>query len=97
MQTPPRPTLSIGTRLFLGLAVVISAVNAVDFLFYGRELRMLLAAVGFALMAYAAWCNGVRPGRRGARASVPPELTARYANIVGIVLVLASFALRLLQ
>lgn len=89
-----RPPLSTGTRAFLALGVVISLVNAVDFLFYGQQLHDLLASVGFALMSYGVYRNGFRTDQAGARSSVPLDRLARLANIAGIILVVASFVLR---
>jgi hypothetical protein len=40
--------------------------------------------------------NGFRTDQAGARSSVPLDSTARYANIAGIILVVASFVLRFL-
>ena len=89
-----RLPLSTGTRVFLAVGVVISLVNAVDFLFYGQELHDLMAGVGFALMSYGVYRNGFRTDQAGARSSVPLDQPARLANIAGIVLVLASFVIR---
>ena len=96
MSMSSRPPLSTGTRVFLAVGVVISIINAIDFVFYGQQLRNLLACAGFALMSYGVYRNGFRADQAGARASVPLDPSARYANIAGIILVLASFVLRFL-
>lgn len=94
MTTSSRPPLSTGSRVFLAAGVVISIINAIDFVFYGQQLRNLLACVGFALMSYGVYRNGFRSDQADARVPVPPDPLARYANIGGIILVLASFAVR---
>ena len=87
---------STGAKIFIGVAAVLAAVNMIDFIFYGQEIRHLLAALGFALMTYGTLKNGFA---RAATADRPAAVHAggRYANNAGLLLVVASIALRFLQ
>jgi len=89
---------STGAKIFMGVAAILAAVNMIDFIFYGQELRHLLAAVGFALMTYGTLKNGFSLTRTAAT-DRPAAVHAggRYANNAGLLLVLASIALRFMQ
>jgi len=39
-------------RLFLVVSLLLAAINLIDFVFYGQNLRNLVGAAGFGLMAY---------------------------------------------
>ncbi len=48
---------SSGNKIFVVVAAVLAVTNLIDFLFYGRELRNLAGAAGFALMAFGVLRN----------------------------------------
>lgn len=78
----------IWEKVFMWLAVVIAGVNLVDFLFYGREARDLVAAVGFALLAVGAFQRAFgRPGgERGERMGRLATTTGLALALIGIVM-----------
>lgn len=89
MNSISRSPLSGIAKVMLVLFVVVGAIRLVDFIFYGRELRDLIAGVGFALMGYGMYKNGL------AREALDPG--GRYASIAGVVLVLVAIAMRYLM
>lgn len=44
--------MATSNRAFLVLFLLFAAINLIDFLFYGQNLRNLFGATGFGLMAY---------------------------------------------
>lgn len=38
-------------KVFLALAVILSIINLIDFIFYGQKIGYLALAIGFSLMA----------------------------------------------
>lgn len=44
--------MATSNRVFLVLFLLFAAINLIDFLFYGQNLRNLLGATGFGLTAY---------------------------------------------
>ncbi|WP_313494678.1 hypothetical protein [Stenotrophomonas sp.] len=51
------PKMSTTSKIFVTVAIVFAAVNFVDFVLYGNELRNLAGAAGFALMAFGTYKN----------------------------------------
>lgn len=84
-----RVTLSAGSKVFLAFAVVLSAVNFVDFVLHGWRIVDLCVGVGFALIAYGTYRNGlVGFGSADERIIDRP---AQYASGIGVVLALGAF------
>lgn len=84
-----RGRLSAGSKVFLAFAVVLSAVNFIDFVFYGWRIFDLCVGVGFALIAYGTYRNGL-VGFGGADEMVVDK-RAQYASGIGVVLALGAF------
>ena len=78
-----------GTRLLTFVATLVAAVNMIDFLFYGRAAHDLLAAIGMALIAHAAYYEGFRPIAE-LRQRTGPAARAYWSSIIGALLVVAS-------
>ena len=72
----------------LVLFVIVGAIRAADFIFYGHEIRNALSGIGFSLMAYGLYRNGFEKQAR--------DTGGRYASYAGLALVLASIAMRYL-
>jgi hypothetical protein len=43
---------STSNKVIVGASALISAIHTTDFIFYGQEIRNLLGAAGFAMLAY---------------------------------------------
>jgi hypothetical protein len=80
-------------KVFIVVATILSAVNLVDFFFYGRHLYDLLGGVGFGLWAFGTYRNG---HRKLPEASQDPAFSkaAYYASAAALVLVVASLVMR---
>lgn len=89
MSTQTEKQLSTGAKVFICATVIIAFVNAIDFVFYGSEVRNLLGAIGFGLMAYGISRNGIRFDQPADPGYV--NHPARYAAKAGVLLALASF------
>ena len=84
-----RKELTAGEKVFLAFAAVLSVINLVDFMFYGWRLLDLVVAVGFALIAYGTYRNGLTGfGRRN---ETPVDRTAQYASGIGVAMALGAF------
>ena len=97
MNSVTNAPISAGAKIFMWLAAVVGAYQMIDFIFYGQEIRNLLASIGFALMAYGVRKNGFGQARPASGSPVAVDVVGRYATNVGTLLVLASFVLRFLQ
>jgi hypothetical protein len=82
-----RNELTTGAKAFLWVAGVISALHLIDFAFHGWKITDLLVAVGFALMGYGTYENGLRRFREEVP---PPDKRAHIASGVGVVLALGA-------
>lgn len=80
--------ISSVTKFTFALFFVASAINLIDFIFYIQEPRIMISAIGYALMAYGTYKNGFT--KEGS------DLGGRYGLIVGFVLVAAGFAMKYL-
>lgn len=85
-----RPRMNFGAKAFLAFAVFFSAVNLVDFLFYGRRATDLLIAIGFALIAYGTYTNGLRSSSTSRPGDPPLDKGGQYASGIGSVLALGA-------
>ncbi len=94
-ESVARSNLTSGAKVFLVVAVVLGAVNLVDFIFYGQQLYDLAAAVGFALMAYGTYKNGNR-SRPSSDNDPTFDKRAQYAMVAGVLLALGVIAARYL-
>ncbi|ATD66229.1 hypothetical protein CNR27_01170 [Luteimonas chenhongjianii] len=52
--------MSNTAKLALGLFVAFGAIRVIDFIFYGQQMRDLLAGTGLLLIAYGIYKNGFR-------------------------------------
>jgi hypothetical protein len=95
MNSVARTPLSTGAKIFVWVAIVIGTLRMLDFVFYGQAIRDLLAAIGFALMAYGVLKNGLRPAIGDRAAAV--DIAGRYATNIGALLIVAAFVLQWLQ
>jgi hypothetical protein len=86
-----RKQLTMGAKVFLGVAIVLCVVNLADFVFYGRRATDLAVAAGFALMAYGTYRNGNR-SRPDHENDPTFDKKAQYATVAGIVVVLGAIA-----
>jgi len=86
MNPVPRTPMSNTAKWALGLFVAFGAIRVIDFIFYGQQMRDLLAGTGLLLIAYGIYKNGFR--------STDFHTAGRYASIAGTVLVLAAIAMR---
>ncbi|WP_237711596.1 hypothetical protein, partial [Pseudoalteromonas sp. PAMC 22718] len=43
------------SKLFLVVAVTLSIINIIDFIFYGQKIGYLALAIGFSLMAFGTY------------------------------------------
>lgn len=77
-------------------AVVLGAVNLIDYIYYGEQLDDLAAAIGFALMAYGAYKNGNR-SKPSSDSDPTFDKYARYATVIGVLLMLGAMAMRHLR
>lgn len=82
-----------GTRLLVFVAVLLAATNTIDFIFYGRQVHDLLAGIGMALIAHAAYYDGFRPIAE-LRQRTGPAARAYYSSIGGVALMIASMILK---
>jgi hypothetical protein len=80
--------LTTGAKIFLVVAAILGSINLIDFLFYGKRPTDLLIAIGFALMAYGTYRNGLRRFRD--QAEPPRHRLANYASGVGVILVFGA-------
>ena len=94
MHAPAKLPISTAAKLFLWGAVVIGTSHLIDFAFYGGEGRDLLASIGFGLMAYGVFKNGLGNFRSRALA-VATDAGGRHATHAGALLVVASLVLQL--
>lgn len=88
MNSVSRAIPSTESKIFLVILLAFSTLRLIDFLFFGYELRSLIAALGLALMGFGTFKNGV--GKEA------PHRAGRYASGIGIAMVLASVAMRLI-
>ena len=65
---------------------LVGAIRMADFIFYGQELRDVLAGVGFGLMSYGIYKNGFVTEAR--------NTGGRYASLAGAILLIASVLVR---
>jgi hypothetical protein len=42
-------------KVFLAVAVILSIINLIDFIFYGQKIGYLALAIGFSLMAFGTY------------------------------------------
>lgn len=82
-----------GTRILVFVAVLLAATNMIDFIFYGKHVHDLLAAIGMALIAHAAYHDGFRPIAE-LKQRTGPAARAYYSSIGGVVLMIASILLK---
>jgi hypothetical protein len=82
-----------GTRILVFVATLLAATNMVDFLFYGKYAHDLLAAIGMALIAHAAYYDGFRPIAE-LKQRTGPAARAYYSSIGGVVLMIVSMILK---
>lgn len=82
--------LTTGAKVFLAVAAILGLINLADFLFYGRQLTDLIVALGFALMAYGTYKNGLRRFRD--QGEPARDKVAQYASGAGMLMVLGSIA-----
>ena len=47
--------MSTTNKIFFVVAILLAAVNLIDFVFYGQQIRNLAGATGFALMAFGTY------------------------------------------
>jgi hypothetical protein len=80
--------ISNAAKVLLVLFVLVGTIRIVDFIFYGQEIRSALSGIGFSLMAYGLYRNGLEKQAQDA--------SGRYASYVGVILVLGSIATRFL-
>ena len=80
--------ISSGTKITLVFFVVASIINFGDFIFYVQEPRKMISAIGYALMAYGTYKDSLNKEALG--------LGGRYGLILGLVLVVAGFAMKYL-
>lgn len=97
MNTISAVPLTTGSKAMVAVSVMISVINLVDYVFHGQEPRNIVAALGFALMGYGTYRNGLGNVRADGDRPVAADLRARYVTAVGVVLVTASFAMRYLM
>jgi len=43
------------SKVFLAVAVILSIINFIDFIFYGQKIGYLALAIGFSLMAFGTY------------------------------------------
>ncbi len=43
------------SKVFLAVAVILSIINCIDFIFYGQRIGYLALAIGFSLMAFGTY------------------------------------------
>jgi len=82
-----------GTRILVFVATLVAAINMVDFIFYGKHVHDLLAGIGMALIAHAAYYDGFRPIAELKQRTGPAAL-AYYSAIGGAMLMIASALLK---
>lgn len=92
METSFNSRLTTGVKVFLIIAIVISVFNTIRFVFYGNHFYELATALGFALMSYDVYKNGLF--RRKSKSDESFDNTANYLSIIGIILVLIAIVLR---
>ena len=88
MNSISKAPITGSAKFMLVAFVILGVIRLADFIFYGQELRDLIAGIGFALMSFGIYKNGF-----GKDAS---DLPGRYASIAGIIMVLAAIAMRYL-
>ncbi len=91
-----RKHLAAWDKAFLALAVVLAAISLVDFVFYGNHLRDLLLAIGFALMAYGTFKNGIK-GRPDSTNDRTFDKRAQYLSGTGVALAIAGIIMGYVQ
>lgn len=85
-------SISRYSKAFAGIAAVLALVNGVDFFFYGHQAYSILGACGFALMALG---NAKASNGSGeSESSAGRSRFGTFALIVGMLLILGSFALK---
>ncbi|MBD9437639.1 hypothetical protein IB223_16200 [Pseudoxanthomonas sp. PXM03] len=47
--------MSTTNKIFVVIAILLAAVNLIDFVLYGQKIRNLAGAAGFALMAFGTY------------------------------------------
>jgi hypothetical protein len=95
MNSMARREISKGETFFVAVVVLLGAWDITDFI-YSRHLYDLAGGVGFALMAYGTYRNGHRkpPTDDNDRSF---DKLAHKANVVGLIFVIGSFAVRFSQ
>lgn len=43
------------SKVFLAVAVILSIINFIDFIFYGQKIGYIALAIGFSLMAFGTY------------------------------------------
>ena len=69
--------MATSNRVFLVLFSLFAAINLIDFMFYGQNLRNLFGAAGFGLMAYG-WHKHIRSVSIVGAALVLSAILAKY-------------------
>jgi hypothetical protein len=82
-----------GTRILVFVATLLAATNMIDYTFYGRAVHDLLAAIGMALLAHAAFYDGFRPIAK-MKQRTGPAARAYYSTIGGAQLKIDSILLK---
>lgn len=80
--------ISSGTKVSLVFFTLISVINLMEFIFDVHEPRKMVSAIGFALMGYGTYKNGLTKEAL--------DLGSRYASIVGFILVFVGIGMRYL-
>lgn len=85
-----RQKLTTGAKVFLAFAVFFSAVYLADFVFYENLVTDLLIAIGFALVSYGTYKNGLRSGVKVNPNDPALDKGGQYASAIGTVLALGA-------
>ena len=88
MNSALKAPISNAAKVLLVVFVVVGTIRMIDFIFYGQEMRSALSGIGFALMAYGLYRNGLEKRAQDA--------SGRYATYAGVILVLGAIAARFL-
>ena len=86
MNSVLKAPISNAAKVLLVVFVIVGTIRIIDFIFYGQEIRSALSGIGFSLMAYGVYRNGLEKRAQDA--------SGRYAMYVGVILVFASIAVR---
>ena len=88
MNSVLKAPISNAAKVLLVVFVIVGTIRMIDFIFYGQEIRSALSGIGFSLMAYGLYRNGLEKQAQ--------DPSGRYATYVGVILVLGSIAARIL-